>query len=314
MREVFVTTPTKPHHRALLEQAAAGRCRLTFGTDGIERADAVIGAVEPEMLQKIPRLAWYHLVWAGVDQVREDMLPPGCRLTSGSGAYGAMIAEHMLACILSFCRQLPHYAALQRQHRWDPNWQESTLEGKTVVILGTGDIGAALARRLRGFDCTVIGLCRRPRPITGFDQVSSIEELDALLTQADVVACALPHTEKTAGLLDRRRLYLMKPGAILVNCGRGSLIDLAALSEAMDAVPLLGCALDVTSPEPLPPESPLWDMERVIVTPHVSGASFGHLPETEDKIYRIAADNLERYLEDKPLRNLVDFSTGYRIL
>lgn len=182
-----------------------------------------------------------------------------------------------------------------------------------MVILGTGDIGSSLARRLRGFNCTVIGLCRRPRPITGFDQVSSIEAGRPACPGRRGGMRPAPYGKNrrsarpTAAIFDEARgdFGQLRPG---------SLIDLAALAEAMDAVPLLGCALDVTSPEPLPPESPLWDMERMIVTPHVSGASFGHLPETEDKIYRLAADNLERYLEDKPLRNLVDFSTGYRIL
>ena len=313
MRNIVVTTPVKPHHRDLLEQAAAGRCALFYGRDALPGAEAVIGDLRPKEIAAIEHLAWYHLVWAGVDHFRPEMLPPGCRFTNGSGVYGAMIAEHMLACILSFCRQLPHYAALQRLHRWDTQWHESTLEGRTVLILGTGDIGSALARRLRGFDCTILGICRRPRPIAGFDRVYGLSDLDSLLPRADVVACVLPATPQTAGLFDRRRLLRLKPQSILVNCGRGSLIDLAALAEAMDAVPLLGCALDVTDPEPLPPESPLWDMDRMILTPHVSGASFDHLPETEDKIYRLAADNLNRYLSGLPLRNEVDFAAGYRI-
>lgn len=310
MRTVAVTTPVGETHRAWLEEAAAGRCVLVYGRN--LEAEAVIGDLSPRELSAYQALRWFHLVWAGVDRFTAADLPAGAVMTNGSGVYGAMIAEHMLACILSLCRQLPHYAALQRQHRWDNRWQESTLEGKTVLILGTGDIGAALARRLRGFDCRILGYCRRPRPIAGFDAVYGPADLDALLPRADVVACALPGTRETAGLLHRARLLSLKPGAMLVNCGRGSLIDTAALVEALDAVPLLGCALDVTDPEPLPADSPLWDRENVILTPHVSGASFGHLSETEDKLYRLAAENLRRYLDGEPLLNRVDFSTGYR--
>lgn len=312
MRTVAVTTPVQDRHRTWLEAAAAGRCQMVYGKDACAGAEAVIGDLKPQELAACTGLKWFHLVWAGVDRFTAADVPSGAVMTNGSGVYGTMIAEHMLGCILAFCRQLPHYAALQRQHRWDNHWREFTLEGKTVLILGTGDIGSALARRLQGFDCRIVGFCRRPRPLPGFDQVVGPEALDAVLPQADVVACALPGTRETAGLLNRTRLFALKPGAILVNCGRGSLIDTAALTEALDAVPLLGCALDVTDPEPLPADSPLWDRENVILTPHISGASFGHLPETEDKLYRLAAENLRRYLDGEPLLNQVDFSTGYR--
>lgn len=312
MKTVWINTPLREEQRRWLEEAADGRCRLVCGPETCREAEALIGALPVAALGELPQLRWFHLVWAGVDKYPAEKMPAGVAFTNGSGAYGAYIAEHMLACILSFYRQLPHYAVLQRRHIWDEHWQEGTLEGKTVLILGTGDLGSSLARRLQGFDCRVVGLCRRPRPFAYFDQVCGLAELDQLLPQADVVACVLPGTRETAGLLDRRRLFSLKPGAILVNCGRGSLLDTDALAEAIPAVPLLGCALDVTDPEPLPSESPLWDMEQVILTPHISGISFGHLPACEDKIYRLAAENLRRWLDGAPLLNQVDLSAGYR--
>ena len=313
MKTVWVNTPLRDEHCRWLEEAAEGRCRLVYSAETCPEAEALIGALPVEALGALPQLQWFHLVWAGVDKYPAAEMPAGVAFTNGSGAYGAYIAEHMLACILSLYRQLPHYAALQRQHIWDNCWQEGTLEGKTVLILGTGDLGSSLARRLRAFDCRVVGQCRRPRPLPHFDQVVGIEALDQLLPQADVVACVLPGTRETAGLLDRRRLFSLKPGAILVNCGRGTVLDTAALAEAIPAVPLLGCALDVTDPEPLPPESPLWDMEQVILTPHISGISFGHLPACEDRIYRLAAENLRRWLDGAPLLNQVDLAAGYRL-
>lgn len=308
MKTVFVTTPVETRHRQLLEDAAAGRCRLVYAQDGrdaLAEAEAVLGVVPPEDLARADKLQWYHLVWAGTDRYRKQDFPQGVTFTNGSGAYGAMIAEHMLACILSLLRQLPHYAALQRQHSWNPAWREGTLEGKTVLVLGTGDIGGSLAKRLRAFDCRILGARRRREPAPYFDETYALADLDSLLPQADVVACALPGSPETAGLLNRDRLLLMKPGALLVNCGRGSLIVTRDLIEVLRQGRLGGCALDVTDPEPLPQDSPLWDMENVILTPHVSGGSFGHLPETEDKIYQIAADNLSRWLDGRPLRNVV---------
>lgn len=160
-------------------------------------------------------------------------------------------------------------------------------------------------RRLRGFDCRILGIRRHPAPVPYFDGVYGLEDLDRLLPQADVVACALPETPQTVGLLTKARLRAMKPCAILVNCGRGSLLSGQDLIEVIQNGHLGGCALDVTEQEPLPPDSPLWDTSRLLLTPHISGASFGHLPETEDKIYRLAAENLRRWLEGAPLRNIV---------
>lgn len=310
MKTVFITTPVEARHRRMLEAAAAGRCILVYaqdGADALAEAEAVLGAVPPADLARAEKLRWYHLVWAGTDRYKPSDLPEGAVFTNGSGAYGTMAAEHLLACILSLLRQLPHYASLQRRHDWDQTWREGTLEGKTVLILGTGDIGSALAKRLRGFDCRILGVRRRKGPAPYFDETYTPADLDGLLPRADVVACALPGSPETAGLLNRDRLCQMKPGAILANCGRGSLIVTEDLIEVLNQGRLGGCALDVTDPEPLPADSPLWDMENVILTPHVAGISFGHLPETEDKIYQIAADNLARWLDGRPLRNGVDF-------
>ena len=307
---VSVTTPVKDHHRAMLEKAAAGRCKLKY--EAAQDAEIIIGDLSPRALRPFHNLKWFHLVWAGVDRYRPEDFPAGTLFTNGSGAYGVAMAEHMMACILALYRQLRHYDRLQQAHCWNPHWQEGTLEGKTVVILGAGDIGCALAKRLRGFDCTVIGIRRIGGMLPGFDEMHTLGELDDLLPRADVVAGCLPGTKETAGLLNKSRLRRMKPSALLINCGRGSLIDTAALETALQEGRLGGCALDVTDPEPLPGESPLWDMENVILTPHISGASFGHVAETEDRIYALAAENLRRYLEGEPLLNRVDFAAGYR--
>ena len=137
---IYVTSPVKPHHRGWLE-AAAGEHSVCYAADGQNRltdAEVIIGAVGPAELAQAQNLRWFHLVWAGTDRFRPEHVPANVRFTNGSGAYGVMIAEHMMACMLSMVRHLPHYAAKQTAHQWDPNWQENTLEGKTVLILGTG--------------------------------------------------------------------------------------------------------------------------------------------------------------------------------
>ena len=311
---IYVTTPVKPHHRAMLEEAA-GAHPVRYAQDGedaLQTAEVILGELEPRQLAAARNLRWFHTVWAGTDRYQAADFPAGVQFTNGSGAYGVMIAEHMLACMLALVRQLPHYAEKQADRCWDAAWTESTLEGKTVLILGCGDIGSQLAKRLRGFDCRVIGIRRTAGALPYFDEVHTLEDLDGLLPQADVVACALPGTAATKGLLDKGRLLSMKPKALLLNCGRGSLIATRDLEEVLAAGHLGGVALDVTSPEPLPEDSSLWDCRRVILTPHISGASFGHVAETEDKIYRLAAENLRRYLAGEERLNQVDFETGSR--
>ena len=311
MMNIVITTPVKPHHRQWLE-AAAGEYTVCYDREKLAQAQIVIGDLGPGELADAAQLQWFHLVWAGADRYKQTDFPDGAKFTNGSGAYGVMIAEHMMACMLSMVRQLPHYAQNQKDHRWDKDWTEDSLEGKTVLILGAGDIGTQLAKRLRGFDCRIVGIRRTAGDAPYFDEIHTLDGLDTLLPRADIVACALPGTARTCGLLDKDRLLSMKPGALLLNCGRGSLIVTKDLEKVLAMGHLGGVALDVTDPEPLPADSPLWDDPRVLLTPHISGASFGHVAQTEDKIYRLAAENLRRFLTGEPLLNEVDFQTGYR--
>jgi phosphoglycerate dehydrogenase-like enzyme len=141
----------------------------------------------------------------------------------------------------------------------------------------------------------------------------TLEEVEQLLPQADILVSALPSTPATRGLLHEKRLGLLKPSAVLVNVGRGDLIDCAALARQLEEGKLFGAALDVTSPEPLPQDHPLWHAPNTIITPHITGSSFGHLPETTEKIYKICLQNMARYRDGQPLNNVVDLTVGYRL-
>ena len=313
MKKVLINTPITEEQKEILENAARGRCELIFDRNHpLDDVEVLIGHAKVSELEAAKKLQWFHYVHAGTEHFRGMKLPEGTLFTNGSGAFGVMLAEHMLAGILAHVRQLPHYASLQRAHRWERDWQEATLEGKVALILGAGDIGSEVAKRLEAFDMIVLGIRRTQEDLPYFDEIHPMAHLDQLLPLADVVVCALPGGDATIGLMNKFRLRKMKPTAILANCGRGSLIVTDDLVEVLQEGHLGGCVLDVLDPEPLPEDHPLWDMENVILTPHIGGLGFGHVAETSDKIYRLAAKNLARFLSGEPLLNIADPIVGGR--
>lgn len=271
--------------------------------DEFTDATIVVGCVGPEFLRKCPDLKWCQTWSAGVDPyLAPGALQEGVLLTSAVGAYGQSVSEVMLSSLLSLMKRLPTYRDNQRAHRWADAGKVKTLRGGTVLLLGTGDIGCHLAELVKALGARTVGLNRHPeKPLPHFDELRHISELDALLPQADVVAMSLPGTAETIHIMNARRLALMRPDAILLNAGRGSAVDCLALAEALRSGKLWGAALDVTEPEPLPPDHPLWDCEALILTPHVAGGD--RLPCIVPNIVDIALDNLRRYYNGEPLRN-----------
>ena len=179
-----------------------------------------------------------------------------------------------------------------------------TILGGTVLVAGAGHVGSDFARLCQGLGARTIGLKRTVSgPVEGFDEVYPMDELDRLLPQADVVSLVLPHSPQTVRLMDGRRIALMKNDAILLSAGRGSVLDQDALAAAMTAGKLWGAALDVTDPEPLPPDSPLWDVPNLLLTPHVAGGM--RLEITRRKCVEMAQENLRRYLAGEKLVNQV---------
>ena len=200
-------------------------------------------------------------------------------------------------------RRLGQYARGQIRHSWAPLGQISSVEESTVLILGLGDIGGSYARKMKALGARTIGLRRRNTDCPEWlDVQDTIDRLDEYLPQADIVAMVLPGGKATYHLMDENRIKLMKKGSYLLNAGRGTAIDPAALEKALRQGHLACAALDVTEPEPLPADSPLWDMDNLILTPHIAGGFY--LPETVNRIIRIAADNLEAWLNNAPMRNV----------
>ena len=269
----------------------------------IEDAEVIIGEPSLAELSAAKQLKWVQMTWAGTDRYLRGGFPKDVLLTTASGAFGETIAEHALAMLFSLCRRLPAY---QKAGKWQDLGAEKRSAGSTALVYGCGNIGTEIARRLQAMGVHTVGVCRAARnPRAHFEALTTLHCAEVFLPEADFVICALPSNEETDGYFDAERLALCKDDAVLINVGRGSLIDVNALTALLQDGKFFGVGLDVTEPEPLPPEHPLWTMPNVIITPHVAGVSFGHLPETEERIWSICRENLQNYLDGKPLRNLV---------
>lgn len=331
-KRALVTIPTGERHRNLLQQAAPGWEFRFRGTDtlvcapqealpgqpvtqeDVDWAQVILGNVPAAMLHGSPALEWLQTNSAGVEvYIQPGVLAGDTLLTNATGAYGLAIAEHMLGMLLELFKKLELYRDAQKSGAWQSQGAVKAVYGSTVLVLGMGDIGGEFAARCKALGAKVIGVRRSPRPCPEYaDEVHLLEDLDSLLPQADVVAITLPGTDATRGLMSRERLAKMKEGAVLLNVGRGFIVDTEALCDALERGHLSGAGVDVTDPEPLPPTHRLWNIPTAVVTPHISG--FYHLRETHERIVGIFLENLRHFQAGEPLRNLVDFATGYRKL
>ena len=311
-----------PSERERIQQVLETSDKLLFFKDYHEllhstdrnKIDILIGEPPLDILRSMKGLQWLQMTWAGVDMyMGEGRFPEDVRLTNASGAFGKIISEYILTGLLGMYRKMPDYRVQMKSGGWQAVSGERTLEGKTALILGAGDIGCETARKLKAFDVRVWGIRRvmREKPLY-FDAMYTMEQLDELLPQADIVIACLPGTEQTRGVLLKKRLLSMKKDAFLVNVGRGSLVGLKDLTEVLEQGHLSGVLLDVMEQEPLPVEHPLRQMEQVMLTPHISGISWGDIPETRMKILDIFCENLCRFRKGEELLNLVDLKQGYR--
>lgn len=315
--KILVVMSVKDHHKEWLEKSAEG-AELRFlpaaqvTEKDLANVDAIIGNVPAELLPAAKKLRWLQLNTAGADiYCKEGVLKDGVLLTNATGAYGLALSEHLLAQLLAMMKKLYPYYDNQKAGLWRDEGHVTSIEDATVLILGIGDIGRAFARRVKALGAYVIGVRRREgaKPV-GVDEIGTMAELDSLLSRADVVVSVLPGTAATTGLFDKARFAAMKKGAYFLNIGRGNAVVTDDLIEAMQEGTLAGAALDVTDPEPLPADHPLWQAPNVYITPHISGDD--HLSATQDKIVQIAARNLTAFLQGAPLENLVNRETGYR--
>lgn len=264
-----------------------------------------------------PKLKWVQTGTAGVATLLFDEMRTGdCLLTNAAGLYGPTIAEHVLAGVLHFLRAFDLAEEMRRDKVWDqsafatPRAMVREVDELHVLVIGAGGLGSEIARRFSALGARVSGVRRRPGlgVPPGFDEIHGPSELDGLLPLADVVVLATPLTEETRSVLDATRLKGLRPGVIVANVARGALLDEAALVQGLEAGRIRGAVLDVFAKEPLAADSPLWQLPRVVWTPHVSGVSPRRF---WDRLQDLILDNWARYRAGEPLRNLVDKRAGY---
>jgi D-2-hydroxyacid dehydrogenase (NADP+) len=277
----------------------------------VGEADVLVisGLWHDGLLDRARKLRFIQAIGAGTDQFPlEELKKRGIRLTSARGVNYRAVAEHAMALILALSRRLPEARDNQANHVWrgmiaDLSNREDELGGKMLLVVGLGQIGGRIAELAKVFDMRVVGLRRDPAAGRGAaDAVHAMGEFKPLLPEADFVALACPLTKETENLVDAEALARMKPSAYLVNVARGRVVDEAALVEALAARRIAGAGIDVTAEEPLAPNSPLWGMEHVLLTPHTAGETRRY----EDNVIEILRDNLGRLRRDEePLRNQV---------
>jgi phosphoglycerate dehydrogenase-like enzyme len=265
----------------------------------IGEADVLVisGLWRNDLLPRATRLRFIQSIGAGTDQFsREALKKRGVRLASARGVNARAVSEHAMALILALTRRLPEARDNQAKRAWrgmigDLTQREDEIGGKTLLIVGLGQIGGRLAQLAKAFDMRVFGIRRDPRAGPGHaDAVHAISEINALLPQADFVALTCPLTAETEKLIDAEALGRLKPSAYLINAARGRVVDEPALVDALKRRQIRGAALDVTVEEPLPAASPLWAMENVLITPHTAGETCRY----EDNVLAIMQENLAR--------------------
>jgi len=256
--------------------------------------DYEFAPITVEVIEQMSRLRVVQTLTAGVDRIRPHV-PDGVLLCSARGVHDASTAELAVALTLASLRGIPDFVRAAETGRWAYDGFRPSLADRRVLLVGYGSIGAAVERRLDGFECSVTRVARRVRP-----GVRSIDELAGLLPEAEVVIVMVPITDETRGMVDAAFLARMRDGALLVNVARGAVVDTGALLAELSSG-RLRAALDVTEPEPLPSDHPLWSAPGVLISPHVGGASTAFWP----RAYRLVGEQLERYARGEPLSNQV---------
>jgi phosphoglycerate dehydrogenase-like enzyme len=307
---VFEATPRRVAEALARHPRLKDRLRITIGHDGdiIEREIATADAIfawnfdRRNLAERAPRLRWVHAHGAGVSHLMPlDWLPRGAVLTNSRGVHGPKADEYTAMALLMLNNNLPRSVTNQRKARWEQPFNTG-IAGKTLLILGVGNVGGGAARWAKRFGLTVLGIRRSGKRHPHVDEMHRPSVLHRLLPRADFVLVTAPLTAETRHMIGARELDLMKPGAGLVNYSRANLVDYAALAKRLKAGKL-SAILDVFDPEPLPRASPLWKLPNLIITPHCSSDDKEqYTPRTLDLVFA----NMERFIEGKPLLNRVD--------
>jgi phosphoglycerate dehydrogenase-like enzyme len=273
-------------------------------------------SLRPEQFKAAERLRWLHSPAAAVHQlIFPELVTSDVILTNARDVHGPVVAEHVISQIFGLAKSIPSAVRLQQKHQWGQQamWESQPrvreVAGAILGLIGLGSIGREVARKASALEMKVIACREHPekRRPEGVSMVVGPAQIDELLGQSDYVVLAAPLTSETRSLMDAVRIAQMKPDACLINVGRGPLIDEPALAEALKAKRIGGAALDVFSKEPLPPDSPLWDLDNLLITPHTAALT----EKLWHRHYQSISENLRRYLAGEPLLAIVDKARGY---
>jgi phosphoglycerate dehydrogenase-like enzyme len=279
----------------------------------LARADVLYGIpdVDSKLLSETvaanPRLRWVQTMAAGGgSSVKEANLSDAdlarVVFTTSAGVHGGTLAEFAVFGVLAGAKDLPRLLQLQATHTWPQRWAMRQVHEQTVLVVGLGGIGAETARLLKGLGATVLGVKRTVEPVDNVDEVHPVSALADVVPRADAIVFTLPGTDSTTGLYDADLIAATKPGGVIVNVGRGTVIDEPALIAGLTSGHLGSAFLDVVAVEPLPADSPLWDLPNVLIAPHTAALS-----DAEDRrIAELFAENLRRFLDGRDLINVVD--------
>ena len=300
-------------------QAVTPRARIVPVTaqnvmQEIADADAFIGEIKPEEVRAGKNLRWVQIMSAGAERVLHrsggtDLRDSNIVLTNNRIVQGPEIADHAMAMLLALTRGLPEFLAHKLKEDWKPqNYSGIELNGRTAVVVGLGGIGTQIAFRAWAHGMRVIGV--DPKDIPYMPVIAKVvkpDQLDSVLPDADVVFVCAPHTPMSHKMLGPAQFDIMKKGAYFIAVSRGSLYDIDALVNSLQSKRLAGAGVDVTDPEPLPKGHPLWKFDNVIITPHIAGRS----DKDRDRMVNTIKENIRRFVEGKPLINVVDKQKGY---
>lgn len=315
MRTIVSLFGFDPEQEQAIREAAPG-CNVIFGKPK-DLDPGLLGETEvlcgwwkeAEERGLGDRLKWVQTGSAGVDNLPlAELAARGVILTTASGVHPVPMTETVFAMLLAFTRRLHDAVRNQRDGRWARSDTYGELRGRTLAVIGAGEIGTEIARIAQAFGMTTLGVRRSGSPAPHIDDMTTPDRLDEVLANSDVVVNVLPHTEETVRLFDAGRFAAMKPTALFVNIGRGTAVDTDALVAALQGGVIAGAGLDVCEPEPLPEGHPLWAMDNVIITPHIGGATESYKARMAD----LFIANLKAYLATgTPAKNIVDYGRSY---
>jgi len=262
------------------------------------------------VMQSAPRLEWIHAMYAGLDRsLFPELIESPIPLTNGSGVFSQSLGEFIMLGVLYFAKDVPRRIRSQAERHWDV-FDNVEISKQTIGIVGHGDIGRAVSSRAKAFGMRVLALRKNVAPRAGdehVDRVYAVSDLHAMLPECDYVAVTAPLTPETKGMIGKAEFARMKPSAIIMNVGRGPVIDEAAMVEALQTKRIRGGAIDVFEVEPLPPDSPLWSLDNVLLTAHCAD----HVEGWVESAVVFFLEQFSRWKNGEPLRNLVDKRAGY---